>query len=217
MQATAAVELAYAAAISGACHWLCIDGNLLPPERRRGTSRMRLIPTVTLGTALLVLSVLLAFQSRWADGRYLAVLQHEITRYEPRARRLEAIDKSTMATRARSQMLDEFKRRAKLDMDALADTTKLIPPPGWVSNLDMDRNTVQVAGEAEGAAEMLKKFDGSPLFERTEFTMPISRVQGGDMFRIRAQRQTPPVVAASPVATPAPVSGPAAPQNGGVK
>jgi hypothetical protein len=115
-------------------------------------------------------------------------------------------------------LLDEFKRRAKLDMDALAETTRLIPPPGWVSNLDMDRTTVQIAGETEGAAELLRQFDSSPLFERSEFTMPISRTQGGDAFRVRTQRQTPPIGGPAPItAAPAPVAGPAAPQSGATK
>jgi hypothetical protein len=209
-EADAEATLAYAAAVAGACGWMGIDGNLLPADRRRGTSRIRLIPTVTLGTALAVLAILLAFQSRWADTRYLGVLQHEIGRYEPRARRVDAIDRTTTAVRARSQMLDEFKRRARLDMDALAETTKLLPPPGWVSNLDMDRTALQIAGETEGAAELLRKFDGSPLFERTEFTMPISRVQTGEAFRIRTQRQTPPLVAPAVSAAPPPIAGPGA-------
>lgn len=202
---------AYATALAGACPWLGIEGNLLPAERRRASSRIRLIPTFILAAALIVLGVMLALQSRWADGRYLGVLQHEIARFEPQARRVDAIDKAMTATRGRSQMLDDFKRRAKLDMDALAATTKLLPPPGWLNALDMDRNTLQIAGETDQAAELLKRFDGSPLFERSEFTMPISRVATGEVFRIRTQRQTPPVGAPTTTpAAPAP-AGPAVP------
>jgi hypothetical protein len=214
VQATAEVGLAYATALSGACPWLGIDGNLLPDERRRASSRVRLIPTFLLAGTLLVLIVLLALQSRWADARYLGILQHEIGKREPSARRADTIDKMITATRARSQRLDDFKRRAKLDMDALAEATRLLPPPGWVTTLDMDRNTVQIAGETDQAAELLQKFDGSPLFERSEFTTPISRASSGDMFRMRTQRQTPPPALRVP-APPAPV--PAAAPNGGAK
>ena len=194
MEATARVGLAYATALAGACSFPVIDGNLLPADRRSASSRIRLIPTVILAATLTVLVVLLALQSRWADMRYLAVLHHEIGRFEPRARRVDTIDKTITATRSRSQLLDDFKRRAKLDMDTLAETTKLLPPPGWVTALDMDRTQVQLAGEAEQAAELLKKFDSSPWFERSEFTMPISRIANAENFRIRTQRQTPAVV-----------------------
>jgi len=185
--------LPYATALAGACPWLGIESNVLPPELRRGSSRVRLIPTFILATALLVLLVMLAFQENWADARYLGVLQHQIRRYDPAARKVDSIDKSIATVRARSQSLDEFRRRGRLDIDSLAEITKLIPAPGWVNSLDMDRQTIQVAGEADQAAALLKVIDGSPLFEKSEFTMPITKGQTGEMFRIRAQRTVPPM------------------------
>lgn len=178
----------YSAALAGACPWLSLDGNLLPLEQRRGSSRVRLIPSFALGATLFVLLGALAAQSRWADSRYLGVLQHEVRRFEPQARQAPALDKSITETRARTQLLDDYRRRAKHDMDALGEITKLIPPPGWVSSMELDRQTLQIGGEADQAAGLLKSFDGSPLFERTEFTNPITRTPSGDAFRVRAQR-----------------------------
>jgi Tfp pilus assembly protein PilN len=130
----------------------------------------------------------LAAQSRWADNRYLGVLQHEIRRFEPQARKVDSIDKAIVETRNRTQSLDDFRLRAKQDMDALAEVTKLIPPPGWVGNMELDRQNIQIAGEADQAAGLLKALDNSPLFEKSEFTMPITRTPSGDAFRIRAVR-----------------------------
>jgi hypothetical protein len=203
----------WAAAVAGACPWLGVDGNLLPVERRRSSSRVRLIPTILLGVTLTVLVAMLAFQSTWADTRYLGVLQHEIQKYEPHARRVDGLDRNITQARARSQKLDDFRRRAKLDMDTLAEVTKLIPPPGWVSSLDMDRQTVQIAGEADQAPELIEKFDASPLLEKSQFMMPISRAQSGDIFRIRSERQVP--RANGRPATPAPPPAPGA--NGAQK
>ncbi len=196
--------LPYATAVAGACPWLGIESNLLPPELRRASSRVRLIPTVTLATLLLVLLVMLGFQQSWADTRYLGVLQHEIRRYEPQARKVEALDKNIASVRARSQSLDEFKRRSRLDIDSLAEITKLIPPPGWVSTLDMDRATIQIGGEADQVESLLKIIDKSPLFERSELTMPISKTATGEVFRIRAQRTVPPLASNAPTPAPAP-------------
>jgi Tfp pilus assembly protein PilN len=178
----------YATALAGACPWLSLDGNLLPEERRRASSRVRLIPTFALGTILLLMLGALAAQSRWADSRYLGVLQHEIRRFEPQARKVDSIDKAIAGTRNRTQSLDDFRLRAKHDMDALAEVTKLIPPPGWVGNMEMDRQNIQIAGEADQAAGLLKALDNSPLFEKSEFTMPITRTPTGEAFRIRAVR-----------------------------
>lgn len=183
----------YATALACACPWLALDGNLLPAERRRASSRIRLIPTFTLATVLACFLILLALQSTWADSRYLAVLQHEVAKYEPASRRVASLDKAILATRGRSQTLDDFKRRARLDMDALAEITALIPPPGWVTGLEMDRNTVQLAGEIDQAAPLLEIFDKSPFFAKSEFTTPMTRTASGELFRIRTAREIPPV------------------------
>lgn len=186
--------LSWAAAIAGACPHLAIDGNLLPAERRRTSSRVRLIPTITLAVVLAGLLIALALQAKYADERYLSVLQGEIGRYEPRAQRVASVDKAIAATRARTQSLDEFRRRPRLDMDALGEITKLIPPPAWVTSLEMDRSTVQIGGEAEQAATLLQTLDASPFFERSEFTMPILRTGTTELFRVRVARQMAPVI-----------------------
>ncbi|MBC8167551.1 MAG: hypothetical protein H7Y20_16985, partial [Bryobacteraceae bacterium] len=108
--------LTYAAALAGACPWLGIEGNVLPAELRRGSSRVRLIPTITLAVILAALLIVLGVESSWFDSRYLAVLQHQIALSEPAAKRVDVIDRAVAATRARSQSLDDFKRRPRLDM-----------------------------------------------------------------------------------------------------
>jgi hypothetical protein len=183
--------LGYAAALIAACPWLSLKANLLPLEQRRAASRLRLVPTFALSAVLGVLVIALALFTQYADSRYLGLIEIEIRRQEPQARRLETIDRSIAEIRARTQQLDDFRRRSKTDMDALAEVTKLIAPPGWVTALDMDRTTLQIQGEAEQAAVLLKALDGSAYFERSEFTMPIAPMGVGEGFRIRAARETP--------------------------
>jgi Tfp pilus assembly protein PilN len=197
--------LSYGAALSGACPWLAIEGNLLPPDKRKTSSRARLVPTAMLAAALVLLVVALALQNQYQDARYLDLLQREIDRYQPAAQRLRAIDGQIAATRARTQSIDDFRRRARLDLDSLREITRLIPAPGWVASMDMDRNSVQLSGEADQAAPLLESFDRSPLFRTTEFTLPISRSANAEVFRLRTQREQ------APPATPAASSHPTRP------
>lgn len=197
--------LTYATALAGACPWMALEANLLPAEKRKGSSRVRLIPTFALGTVLALLVGALAAQSKWEDSRYLGLLQHEIRRLEPLARRGDAISKQFAATRARTQALDDFRRRTKLDIDAIGEVTRIIAPPGWVNSLDLDRAGIQIGGEMEQAATLLKLLDNSPYFTRSEFTMPISKQGVGEAFRVKAVRRAP--------SGPAPV--PTAVQEGG--
>jgi hypothetical protein len=184
--------MAYATALVGSCPHLAISGNLLPPDQRRTSSRIRLVPSIALGAILLVLAAALAAQSSFENARYLRTIQGQIRRLEPQARRGEAIDREVVVTRGRTQMLDEFRRRSKADMDALNELTKLIAPPGWITSLEMDRTTVSISGEVEqAAAALLKTLDGSALFMSSQFTMPIAQLGAGEGFRIRMQRENP--------------------------
>lgn len=190
--AFAAHALPYATAVAGACTWLGTPANLLPPERRQSSSRMRLVPTIVLGAALLLTLTALAGYSSYENGQYVAKLQQEISRLEPKASRVAAIDKQIVATRARTLLLDDFRKRSKADLDAVNELTRLVPPPGWVNNLDLRRSTVQFSGEVEQAASLLKTIDNSPLFEHSEFTQAPSRTAGGEVFSIKTAREGAP-------------------------
>jgi hypothetical protein len=183
--------LPYAAALQGACPWLALQINLLPEERRQAGSRARYIPTIVLLGTMAALLVALILQPRYEDARYLRELERQIRSLEPAARRFEAADRALTSVRARTQLIDDFRRRTLYDLETIAELTRLVTPPGWISGLMMNRTTIQLAGEAEQAQELLKMLDASPFFAGSEFTTQISRGGGTnmDMFRLRAQRE----------------------------
>ena len=74
---------------------------------------------------------------------------------------------------------------------SLSKSISLLAPPGWLNSLDMTRSVVNLAGEAEQAAGLLRQIDNSPYFRASEFLQSPARVQTGEVFRIRAQRETP--------------------------
>jgi hypothetical protein len=101
------------------------------------------------------------------------------------------LDKSIAATRERTQLLDEFRRRSKADLDALNELTRIVPPPSWLNALEIRRNQVVLSGEAEQAAQLLQVIDNSPLFQNSEFTMAPMRAGNMEVFSIRANREEP--------------------------
>lgn len=181
--------LPYATAIAGACPWQGIAGNLLPVEMRRSSSRLRFVPTIILAVLLAGMAGALAAHSRYEQERYLQTLQQEIRKLEPAARRVERIDREVTRSRARTQLLDDFRRRSKADMDVLNELTRLLPPPTWINALEIRRDGIQIQGETEQAAALIKILDASPLFDNSEFTMPYSRGGVGEIFGIRAKRE----------------------------
>jgi len=181
-------SLGYAAAVAGACPFHALAVNLLPREQRQSTSRLRFVPAIALACmALLLFGAVLAYP-KYADRQYLALLQDQIHKLEPKARKAIELDRETAITRNRSQTLDAFRQRTKEDLDALNEVTKLFTPPTWLNSLQLTRDSLTVAGEAEQAAALLKVLDGSHQFRGSSFAIPIARGQNGDIFTIRAVR-----------------------------
>ncbi len=181
--------LAYAGGLAGACPRLALPVNLLPAQHRGASSRAMFVPTAALAVLLAVAGAGLAAISPLEDRRYLAALQAEIARLEPQARQAATLDYGIEAARARARLLDDFRRRSKADLDALQELTRLLAPPAWLNQLEITREAVVLAGEAEQAAPLLKLLDESPLLHNSEFTMPMARMGAGETFRIRAARE----------------------------
>jgi Tfp pilus assembly protein PilN len=179
----------YAAALASACPRLSLILNLLPRDQRQTSSRMQWIPSAVLGAIVLFLAGALAAFPGFEDRRYLNSLQSEIAKIEPRAARSSALDRETETARERTVLLDDFRRRTKSNLDVLEEMTRILPPPTWLTQLEITPTLVVVAGETDQAAPLLRVIDASPLFQASEFAMPPVRSPAGEMFRIRTTRE----------------------------
>ncbi len=179
----------YAAALASACPHLSPSLNLLPEEQRETSSRAVWIPSAIFGLLALLLAGALFALPGFETRRYLRSLQAEIAKVQPVASRAAVVDREIAVVRQRTVLLDEFRRRAKADMDVLGEMTRILPPPTWVNMLEITRAQVIIGGETDQAAPLLRVIDASPLFESSEFAMPpIRRANEGELFRIRTPR-----------------------------
>jgi len=181
--------LAYAAGLAGACPWRPVSVNLLPAEQRSSGSRAIFIPSAALAFLLLMAVGVWAAIAPFQQRRYLAALEAEIAQLEPVAARAAALDRSLESARARARLLDEFRRRSKADLDTLHELTRLLAAPTWLSQLDLGRDSISLAGEAEQAGPLLKLLDDSPLLRNSEFTVPLARSGKNEVFRMRVARE----------------------------
>ena len=184
--------LAYGAALAGACPRLAPVANLLPPERRVATSRLRYVPTAVLAALLILASAVMLGYSHFRDRAYLKELEAEIAKLEGPGRHAQSLETENARLRERCRLLDTFRGRTRRDLDALNELTHLLAPPAWISALDMNADTVQLAGEAEQAAALVQMFDDSPFFQNAQFVTPIARANNTDLFRLRLERERRP-------------------------
>jgi Tfp pilus assembly protein PilN len=184
--------LPFAAALAGACPWLTPAANLLPSEQRSSNSRARLIPSLVLAGALLLLAGGLLAHSALEDRRYLSSLEAQIHQLDPQARQAAALDGQIAHAQARARLLDEFRARSKGNLDALNELTVVLAPPTWTNMIQIARDAVTLNGETEQAAPLLKLLDASPYFANSAFVGGLSRNGGNEQFQIRAIRKARP-------------------------
>ena len=200
------------AASTGACPMFSLAVNLLPEDQRKNTSVLRYIPTAVLAVALALLLTVIAMHKPYDTNQYVKQLQLEIAKVERSAQSISAADKEVAAVRTRTMLLDDYRRRTKNDLDLLQTLTVTLAPPAFVNYYEMNRDTVQLAGEIEQASSMLRLLDATPYLKNSEFTLAILRLADADAFRTRSQRKAPqPVVAAAPAATAPPAANNVAP------
>ena len=102
---------------------------------------------------------------------------------------IAALDRRIADASERMQLLDNYRKRTKQNLDIVLELTQTLPPPAWIMTLQIDPKTVTIQGETEQADGLLKKLDGLPRFSGSEFTMPLARTGTGEIFRIRTQRK----------------------------
>jgi Tfp pilus assembly protein PilN len=73
----------------------------------------------------------------------------------------------------------------------LRELTELIPTDAWLQSLTMDRQGLELTGQATAASQLIPLLDGSSALERVEFTAPVTKVQAKEQFRIRASWEEP--------------------------
>ncbi|MBI5280702.1 MAG: hypothetical protein HY858_03390 [Candidatus Solibacter usitatus] len=181
--------LPWAAALAGACPSLGQPVNLLAPELRTVSSRAAFIPSIVLGVILALLASAWLVRDAALDRRYTEQLNAEIHRLEPVARQMESLDKQIAASSLCIEQLEGYRRHTKAHLDVLLEVTQMLPPPAWITTLQIDPKFVTIGGEVEQADGLVKKLDASPHFTSSEFTMPLARTGSGEMFRIRAARE----------------------------
>ena len=125
---------------------------------------------------------------RMEDGQYLQKLEAEIAKLELQAARAQALDRQIDTARGRSRLLDDFRNRGRRDLDALNELTRLMAPPAWTNLIEMNRENVNITGEADQAAALLSLIDGSPCFQNSEFTM-IAKNGSNEVFRVHTIRE----------------------------
>ena len=137
----------------------------------------------------------------------LARLDAEIRRLDPEVKAVEQLGADVALRRKLLTVIQSIQAGELRPLPVLKDLTELIPRDAWLSVVSMDRQGVEITGQATTASALVPLLEASPWLERVEFTAPVTRAQAKEQFRLHAAWESPARPSADAEVTPPPPKG----------
>jgi Tfp pilus assembly protein PilN len=160
--------------------------DLLPRELRpRTVTRSQ---RVTAGLAALagLMGIGLAVTHGAMQARYLRQVSDEIHRLQPEVQAVEHLAKEVSERKRFLALVRTAEQNGLRPLAVLQELTNLVPADAWLQAVSMDKQGVELTGQAGAASQLIPVLEGSPALQRVEFTSPVTKAQGKEQFRLRA-------------------------------
>ena len=182
--------------------------NLLPKDLRPRTFSPEQV--VTAGTATLtgLLGLALVVGQGYQQHRYADQLSGAIRALDPEVKSVEALSKELAQKKRLLGTIQAVERSDVRALPILKELTERIPQEAWLRTLNMDKQGIEITGQAGAANQLIPLLENSPSLAGVEFTAPVTKAGDKEQFRIKAAWKNvpkPPEPGAKPQ-TPAPPS-----------
>ena len=161
---------------------------------------------VTAGTVVLAASLglgVLAGQG-YKQHRYADQLAKEIRSLDPEVRGTESVAAELAQKRRLLETMQTIDRTSIRTLPVLKELAERIPQEAWLRTLNMDKQGIEISGQAGAANQLIPLLDSSPFFTSVEFTAPVTKTGDKEQFRIKALWRNPPKTASESAAKPQP-------------
>jgi len=172
--------------------------NLLPAAARPWAPSRGLLVTAAMAIVVALLGLSAALVHVVRQERYLGRVTEEIRRLEPEAKAVDALAEEVGWKRRVLAALVSVQEARVPALPVLRELTETLPAGAWLQALAMDRQGVELTGQADGASALIPLLEASSWLEHAEFTSPVTKAQSKEQFRIRAFWEKAPQPAPSP-------------------
>jgi len=160
--------------------------NLLPPAARPWAPSRGQLVTAGMGAVVALLGLSLALVHVVRAERYLGRVAEEVRRLEPEAKAVDRLAEELARKRRLLAALATAEEGRVPALPVLRELTETLPAGVWLQALAMDRQGVELTGQADAASGLIPMLEASSRLERVEFTSPVTKTQSKEQFRVRA-------------------------------
>ncbi len=160
--------------------------DLLPRAMRPRTPTLAQRATASLAALAGLMGIGLAVTHGYMQERYLRHVNDEIRRLQPE---LQAVEKLAGEVAERKRLLALVRTAEHNGLHPVAvlhELTTLVPADTWLQAVTLDKQGVELTGQAGAASQLIPILEASPDLQRVELTAPVTKAQGKEQFRLRA-------------------------------
>jgi Tfp pilus assembly protein PilN len=160
--------------------------NLLPPEARPRTLSTEQVVTASAAVLTAALGLALLAGQGYQQHRYATRLSRAIQALDPEVKSVEALAAEVAQKRRLLDTIQGIERNEVRTLPILRELTERIPPDAWLRTLTMDKQGIEITGQANAANQLIPLLENSPSLTRVEFTAPVTKAGDKEQFRIKA-------------------------------
>ncbi len=141
------------------------------------------------GSAAMAIALVIAafLVPGYRDTRRLAQTDAAINQLGPDVHAVERTIQDLERKRRLLVTIESVQAGAMKPLPVLRDLTELLPGDAWLTMLSVDKNGVELTGQAAAASALIPVLENSPRLERVEFASPVTRGRDREQFRILAK------------------------------
>ena len=190
--------------------------NLLSQELRPRTLSTGQLVTAGTVTITALLGLALAVGQGYQQHRYADRLSRAIRSLDAEVKTVDALSAELAQKRRLLETIQSVERADVRALPILRELTERIPSEAWLRTFTMDKQGVEITGQAGAANQLIPLLENSPSLARVEFTAPVTKAGDKEQFRIKAAWKNvpkPPEPAPKPQIPASPPARPAGPRN----
>jgi Tfp pilus assembly protein PilN len=187
--------------------------NLLARELRPRTVSPGHMLTAGIALVTLLLGIGVVAGQGYKQHRFAGQLTKAIRALDPEVKSVEALAAELAQKKRLIEAIDAIGLADLHALPVLKELTERIPPEAWLRTLNMDKQGMEITGQAGAANQLIPLLESSAYFTSVEFTAPVTKVGDKEQFRIKAAWKNPPKTLDDATKIPAPTPAPPGPRG----
>jgi general secretion pathway protein L len=187
--------------------------DLLPIELRPRTYSTGQLVTAGMVGVTALLGLALVVGQGYKQQRHVARLSEAIRQLDPEVKTVERLAAELAQKKRLIETIEAIETVDVRPLPIMRELTERLPQDAWLRTLSMDKQGLEITGQAGAANQLIPLLENSPSLTRVEFTAPVTKAGDKEQFRIKAgwkspAKPEPPAAAPRPAAPAGPPARP---------